>query len=257
STPRTPACGGTVRLQDKVVMITGAASGIGFATAQECADEGAKLVLADLPAAPGLRELSPLGGTDRPPLVVPTDVTRLADCQALAEAAEAHWGRIDALINCAGILQGAFLSVDDLDEETFQRVVDVNLAGSFRMAKAVVPSMRRAGRGTIVLIASGAGVRGGSSSVAYGSSKGAVHGLAMVLEPQLAPAGIRVNDVCPGSLNTPLKRQNVEDGARAHGQSPEEALAKANLADPRGVARVLAFLASDDAAFVRGSIFTR
>jgi NAD(P)-dependent dehydrogenase (short-subunit alcohol dehydrogenase family) len=125
------------------------------------------------------------------------------------------------------------------------------------MVKSVVPAMRRAGKGTIVLIASGAGVRGGSSSVAYGSSKGAVHGLAMVLEPQLAPHGIRVNDVCPGSLDTPLKRQNVIDGARARGQSADEALAKANLADPIGVARVLAFLASDEADYVRGSVFTR
>jgi NAD(P)-dependent dehydrogenase (short-subunit alcohol dehydrogenase family) len=246
-----------MRLQDKVVIVTGAASGIGRATAQVCAEEGAKLVLADLPSAPGLRELSSMGSADRPALVLPTDVTRLTDCVALAETAEKRWGRIDALINCAGILQGAYVSVDDLDEETFERVVDVNLAGSFRMVKAVVPSMRRAGHGVIVLVASGAGVKGGSSSVAYGSSKGAVHGLAMVLEPQLAPAGIRVNDVCPGSLDTPLKRQNVIDFAVAHGQSPEEALAKANLGDPRGVARVLAFLASDEADYVRGSVFTR
>lgn len=246
-----------MRLQDKVVIVTGAASGIGRATAQVCAEEGARLVLADLPSAPGLSELSALGNADRPTLVVPTDVTRLADCLALADAAEKRWGRIDALINCAGILQGAFVSVDELDEEIFRRVVDVNLAGSFRMTRAVVPSMRRAGHGVVVLIASGAGVRGGSSSVAYGSSKGAVHGLAMVLEPQLAPAGIRVNDVCPGSLDTPLKRQNVIDAAVAHGQSPDEALAKANLGDPRGVAKVLAFLASDEADYVRGSVFTR
>lgn len=246
-----------MRLQDKVVIITGAASGIGLATAQVCAEEGARLVLADLPSAPGLGELSTLGGPDRPALVVPTDVTRLADCVTLAKAAEERWGRIDGLINCAGILQGAYVPVDDLDEETFARVVEVNLAGSFRMVKAVVPSMRKVGRGVIVLIASGAGVRGGSSSVAYGSSKGAVHGLAMVLEPQLAPAGIRVNDVCPGSLDTPLKRQNVIDFALAHGQSPDEALAKANLGDPRGVAKVMAFLVSDDADYVRGSVFTR
>lgn len=246
-----------MRLRDKVVIITGAASGIGLATAQECAAEGAKLVLADLPTARGLGELATLGGDERPALVVPTDVTRLDDCLALARAAEERHGRIDALINSAGILQGAYQQVDDLDEETFTRVVNVNLTGSFRMAKAVVPAMRKAGSGVVVLIASGAGVRGGSSSVAYGSSKGAVHGLAMVLEPQLAPAGIRVNDVCPGSLDTPLKRQNVEDAARARGESAEDAVAKAKLADPRGVARILAFLASDDASFVRGTIFTR
>ena len=245
-----------MRLQKKVVVITGAASGIGRATAETCIEEGARVVLADL-RSPALDDLNELGATDRPALVVPTDVTKIAECRALADAAVDRWGRIDALIHCAGILQGAFISIDDLDEEIFQRVVGVNLTGSFVASKAIVPAMRRAGRGVIILIASGAGVRGGSSSVAYGSSKGGVHGLAMVLESQLAPLGIRVNDVCPGSLNTPLKRQNVRDGAVAAGQAPDEALARADLGDPRGVARVLAFLASDDADFVRGSVFTR
>jgi NAD(P)-dependent dehydrogenase (short-subunit alcohol dehydrogenase family) len=245
-----------MRLHDKVVIITGAASGIGRATVDVCLEEGARLALADLDAT-GLSALVGIGGSARPTLVVPTDVTKLAACQALADATVDRLGRIDAVINCAGILQGGFVPIDELDEEMFRRVITVNLTGSFLMSKAVVPAMKRAGRGVIVLIASGAGVRGGSSSVAYGSSKGGVHGLAMVLEPQLAPHGIRVNDVCPGSLDTPLKRQNVADGARAHGQSPQEALAKADLGDPHGVARVLAFLASDDADFVRGSVFTR
>lgn len=245
-----------MRLRDKVVIITGAASGIGRATVEVCAQEGATIVAADLPSS-RLLELANGGGADRPTLAIPTDVTKLEACRAVAEAALDRWGRVDALVNCAGILQGGFVPVDELDEETFQRVVTVNLTGSFLMSKAVVPAMKRAGRGVIVLIASGAGVRGGSSSVAYGSSKGGVHGLAMVLEPQLAPLGIRVNDVCPGSLDTPLKRQNVVDGALARGQSPEEALASAGLGDPHGVARVLAFLASDDADYVRGSVFTR
>jgi NAD(P)-dependent dehydrogenase (short-subunit alcohol dehydrogenase family) len=245
-----------MRLKDKVVIVTGAASGIGRATVDVCAEEGARLVLADLPS-PALEALASVGGADHPAVVVPTDVTRLGDCQNLAEAALARWGRIDAVINCAGILQGGFVSIDDLDVETWKRVIGVNLTGSFQVAKAVAPAMKRAGRGTIVLIASGAGVRGGSSSVAYGSSKGGVHGLSMVIESQLAPFGIRVNDVCPGSLDTPLKRQNVVDGAIAKGQSPTEALQQAGLADPIGVARVLAFLASDEADYVRGSVFTR
>jgi NAD(P)-dependent dehydrogenase (short-subunit alcohol dehydrogenase family) len=245
-----------MRLRDKVVIITGGASGIGRATVDVCLEEGAKLVVADL-ASPSLAALEQVGPSDAPVLAIPTNVTSGAGCQALANAAVERWGRIDAVINCAGILQGAFVSVDDLDEDIFQRVVTVNLTGSFLMSKAVVPVMKKNGRGVIVLVASGAGVRGGSSSVAYGSSKGGVHGLSMVLEPQLAPFGIRVNDVCPGSLDTPLKRQNVVDGALAHGQSPAEALAKAGLADPHGVGRVLAFLASDDADFVRGSVFTR
>jgi len=245
-----------MRLPDKVIIITGAAGGIGQATARLCAAEGAKLVLADL-ASPGLSELEGLGRPERSAAIVPTDVTRLTDCQVLAETALSRFGRIDVLINTAGILQGAFISVDDLDEATFERVVNVNLAGSFRMAKAVAPAMKKAGRGTIILLASGAGVRGGSSSVAYGSSKGAVHGLSMVLEPQLAPFGIRVNDVCPGAVDTPMKRQNVIDGAVASGKDPQDALAKAGLVDPMGIARILGFLASDDADYLRGSVFTR
>lgn len=244
-------------LHNKVVIVTGAASGIGLAAAEVCAEEGAKLALADLATATGLARLSTIGGPDRPALVAPTDVTNLADCERLVAAAERRWGRVDALIHCAGILQGAFQRVDELDLETFQRVIDVNLTGTFRMAKAIVPALQRAGQGVIVLITSGAGVSGGSSSVAYGASKGGAHGLTMVLQGQLGPLGIRVNDVCPGGVDTPLKRQNVADGARASGRPVDEALAKANLVDPRGVAKVLAFLASDSAALVRGSIFTR
>lgn len=245
-----------MRLNDKVVIITGAASGIGRATVEVCAAEGARLVLADLPSA-ALDSLASLDRPGQPVIVAPTDVTRLDNCEHLAASAVKRWGRIDAVINCAGILQGGFVPLDELDVETWQRVIAVNLTGSFQVAKAVAPAMKAAGRGTIVLIASGAGVRGGSSSVAYGSSKGGVHGLAMVIEAQLAPFGIRVIDVCPGSLDTPLKRQNVVDGAIASGASPDDALKKAGLADPIGVARVLAFLASDEADYVRGSVFTR
>jgi NAD(P)-dependent dehydrogenase (short-subunit alcohol dehydrogenase family) len=246
-----------MRLQGKVVLITGAASGIGLAAAQACGEEGAALVLADLPSAPGLDALAALPGTTSPPLVVPTDVTDAEACLALVVVAERRWGRVDALIHAAGILQGAAVPVDELDLATFRRVIDVNLIGSFHMVRAVVAPMRRAGRGVVVLMSSGAGVTGGSSSVAYAASKGGTHGLSLVLQDQLRPAGIRVHDVCPGSVDTPLKRQNVADMARVTGQSVEEALATAKLVDPRGVARLLAFLVSDDADLVRGTVFTR
>jgi NAD(P)-dependent dehydrogenase (short-subunit alcohol dehydrogenase family) len=246
-----------MRLQGKAVLITGAASGIGLAAAHVCAEEGAALALADLPAAPGLAGPSAWPDPSNPPLVVPTDVTDADACLALAAAAERRWGRVDALIHAAGILQGAAEPVDELDPAIFRHVIDVNLIGAFQMVRAVVPPMRRAGHGVIVLLASGAGVTGGSSSVAYAASKGGVHGLSLVLQEHLRPAGIRVHDVCPGSVDTPLKRQNVADMARVTGQSVEEALATAKLVDPRGVARLLAFLVSDDADLVRGTVFTR
>lgn len=246
-----------MRLQGKVVVITGAASGIGLAAARVCGEEGAALALADLPSAPGLDALAMLPGPSSPPLVVPTDVTDADACLALGAAAERRWGRVDALIHGAGILQGAAMPVDELDPATFQHVIDVNLVGAFHTVRAVVPPMRRAGRGVIVLLASGAGVTGSSSSVVYAASKGGVHGLSLVLQEHLRPAGIRVHDVCPGSVDTPLKRRNVADMARAGGRSVDEALATAKLVDPRGVAQILAFLVSDDADLVRGTVFTR
>lgn len=246
-----------MRLRDKVVVITGAASGIGLAAAEICGDEGASLVLADLASAPGLASLSSIHSAAGEPLVVPTDVTDVAACERLAAAAVVRFGRIDSLIHAAGILQGAYVPVDELDPTIFRRVVEVNLMGTFNIVRAIVPPMRKAGKGALILITSGAGVIGGSSSVAYGASKGGAHGLTLVIQQQLRAAGIRVHDVCPGGVNTPLKRQNVADAARAAGTSVEEALANAGLIDPKGVARVLAFLASDDAADARGTFFTR
>ena len=184
-------------------------------------------------------------------------MTREADCVALMSAAVESYARLDVLVCCAGILRGAFAPVEELAEATFDSVIDVNLKGTFLCVKHAVPWMKRAGGGVIICVASGAGVKGGSSSVAYGSSKGAVHGLAMTLEPKLAPLGIRVNDVCPGAIDTDMKRENVADAARAAGKPVDRALAGANLGDPMGVARILAFLASPDADFVRGTVFTR
>ncbi len=119
--------------------------------------------------------------------------------------------------------------------------------------------MRATGHGVILCLASGAGVTGASSSLAYGSSKAGVHGFVMTLRPQLDAQGIRVHDVCPGAISTVMKRDIIALQARLEGRSPQEVLAEAELGlgDPVGVARVLAFLASDDADYVRGTIFVR
>ncbi len=131
------------------------------------------------------------------------------------------------------------------------------MRGTFLTVKHAVPHLKRSGGGVILCISSGAGVRGPSSSIAYGTSKAGVHGFVMTLQPRLEPQGIRVHAICPGSINTVLKRENVADGARAAGRDVAQALAAAALGDPMGVAKVLAFLASDDAEYVRGTIFTR
>jgi NAD(P)-dependent dehydrogenase (short-subunit alcohol dehydrogenase family) len=244
-------------LTGKVAVITGGARGIGGATAIRYAAEGARVVIADFredDAHDTVNEITAHGGKAT---FVSTDVSDEASCKHMAAHAIATYGRIDILVTCAGILQGAFLDLADFPLETFERVIDVNVRGTFLSVKHVAPHMALGGGGVVLCIASGAGVKGGSSSIAYGTSKAGVHGMVMVLDSRLAPQNIRIHAVCPGAIDTPLKRDNVRDGATAAGQDPENALKTAHLASPDGVAKVLAFLGSDDADFVRGTIFTR
>jgi len=151
------------------------------------------------------------------------------------------------------------LEAEALDPATFERVLAVNTKGTFLTVRAALPHLRKAEKPVILLLASEAGTKIPSSSLAYGASKGGVHGLAMTLEAQLAPHGIRVNEICPSSIATPMRIENLVDRARAAGRDPEQARAEAirEAGDPMGVARILAFLASGDADYVRGAIYTR
>ena len=248
-----------MRLRDKVIVITGGATGIGGATALVCGREGARVVVGDVNEADGCKVVSQVveaGGQAR---FVRTDVTQEADARGLIAGAEAGFGRVDALITCAGVLRGSMTPVEAFEEAVWEGVIDVNLKGTFLCVKHAVPALRRAGRGVIVCVASGAGVRGGSSSFAYGASKGGVHGFGLTLMDRLATDQIRVHVVCPGNLDTPLKRAQIAEAARQAGRSPEEAVSsqRPHLGDPEGVGRVLAFLASEEADYVRGTIFTR
>jgi NAD(P)-dependent dehydrogenase (short-subunit alcohol dehydrogenase family) len=245
------------RLDGKVALITGGARGIGGATARRFAAEGAKVVIGDLLAPEAAETIAAVEGAGGAAVFVPTDVTQEEDCRRLGAAAAEHFGRLDVVVTCAGILHGAYLALEELDIETFERVQAVNVRGTFLAVKHAVPHIKRSGGGVVLCISSGAGVRGSSSSIAYGTSKAGVHGLVMTLQPRLEAQRIRVHAICPGSIDTPLKRENVADGARAAGRAVPDALANASLGDPDGVARILAFLASDDADFVRGTIFTR
>jgi NAD(P)-dependent dehydrogenase (short-subunit alcohol dehydrogenase family) len=248
-----------MRLRSRVVVITGGGRGIGAATAEAVAAEGGKVVIGDLLEADAEATVAAIRRAGGEAVFVRTDVTRSADCARLATAALDTYGELDVLICCAGILQGAMLQADALDEATFERVLAVNTKGTFLTVQAALPHLRRAAQPVILLLASEAGTKIPSSSLAYGASKGGVHGFAMTLEAQLAPQGLRVNEICPSSIATPMRIENLVDRGRAAGRDPEEVRREAlrESASPAGLATVLAFLASGDADYVRGTIFTR
>jgi len=241
------------------VLITGGGRGIGAATAQAVAAEGGAVAIGDMLEAEGQTTAAALCAAGGRAVFCRTDVTQEADCVRLAALAVERFGRLDTLICCAGILQGAMLQAEALDVATFERVLAVNLKGTFLAVRAALPHLRRAERAVVLLLASEAGTKIPSSSLAYGASKGGVHGFAMTLEAQLAPQGIRVNEICPSSIATPMRIENLVDRARAAGRDPEQARAEAvrEAGDPLGIARLLAFLASPDADYVRGTIYTR
>lgn len=246
-----------IRLNDKVAVITGGSTGIGAATAIEYARAGAKIVFGDINetgAEETVRAIREVGGVVR---FLRTDVMVEAEVAALMKTADTEFGGIHVLVTAAGILRGPNVRIDDFEAATFDSVIDVNLKGTFFALKHAVPIMRGCEGGVILCIASGAGVRGGSSSVAYGSSKGGVNGLVMVVENQISP--IRIHTICPGGLATPLKLGQIAESARREGRDPDAAVtdARKSLGDPTGVARVLTFLASDAGSYTRGQIFTR
>ena len=188
-----------------------------------------------------------------------TDVTVETEIADLMETADTEFGGMHVLVTSAGILRGPSVRIDDFETATFDSVIDVNLKGTFLALKHAVPIMRDLGGGVILCIASGAGIRGGSSSVAYASSKGGVNGLVMTVENQISSMNIRIHTICPGGLATPLKLGQIAESAMRDGQDPDVAVANArnSLGDPAGVARVLTFLVSDAASYARGQIFTR
>lgn len=238
-------------LAGRVVAVVGGAAGIGRATAELCARQGAQVVVADVDQGQGKAAAQAFGAT-----FVPVDVTDETSVQACFEAVGRAHGCLHALVQTAGVLEGAYVPIEGLGPDTFRRVWDVNVTGSFLCAKHAVPLLRKAGGGVIVLVSSAAAT-GGSSSYAYGSSKGGVSALGVTLARTLAPDGIRVNVVAPGNIETRMKLGVIEEDSRRRGVPVDRLVREADLGQPEGVARVLAWLCSDDAGYVRGSITTR
>ena len=246
-----------MNLEGRRVVVTGGATGIGRATAIHCAKVGARVVVADVNESDGADCVSRIAATGGEAWFVRTDVSVESQVRGLMDQAVSRMDGIDGLVTAAGIARDSMVPVEDVAEQVWDDTIDINLKGSFLAAKHAVPAIRSAGHGVIVMIASGAGVKGASSTVSYGASKGGVNGLGMTLEAKLRDEGIRVNVLCPGEIATALKLGIIEQQAKAAGESVRLRKENTDLGEPAGVARIIGFLLSDDAAYVRGAVFTR
>jgi len=226
------------RFAGKVAIVTGAASGIGAASAARLACEGAKVMAADL------REPAAESDAVR---YMRTDVTSTGEVQALVDATLAAWGRLDILVNNAGT--GSLGVTPDMALAEWERVFAVNSTAVFLGCHAAIPHMRERG-GAIVNTASISGLYGDYAMAAYNASKGAVVNYTRALALECAPYGIRVNAVCPGLVDTPMASAAIADPVDREFWFSAIPLGRA--ARPEDIAAVIAFLASDDAAYMTG-----
>ena len=230
------------RLKNKVAIITGAAKGIGFATAQRFAQEGAKVMITDIHAesVKGAAAQIP----DAEPYVM--NVTDRASIQAVVDQVMQKHGRIDILINNAGITQDARLI--KMTEAQFDAVIDVNLKGVFNCTQLIVPHMLEAGAGAVVNASSVVGLYGNFGQTNYSATKFGVIGFTKTWARELGPKGIRVNAVCPGFIATEMVKAMPENIL----QDIEKRSWLGRLGTPEEMANVYLFLASDEASYVNG-----
>jgi len=241
-----------MRMKDKVAVVTGAASGIGLATIRRLAAEGATIVGGDIAdATDSVRELARMR---IPVRFVQADVTKASQVETLISETLASFGRLDVLVNNAGIELSR--KITDTSEADWDRLLDVNLKGVFLCTKATVPVMQRQGGGVIVNVASELGLVGGSKIAAYCASKGAVVQFTKALAIDHAGDNIRVNCVCPGPVETPLLRSIIDGSsnpARERRSIIEKTLLK-RVGQPEEIANAILFLASGESSYMTGSI---
>ena len=236
------------RLNGKISLITGAAQGIGLATAKKFAQEGATVVICDVKAEAvnaAVAECQALGAQAEGHTM---DVTQRNQVDAVVAAVLARHGRIDVLVNNAGITQDARLQ--NMTQEQFDRVIDVNLRGVFHCAQAVANTMVAQGRGVILNASSVVGIYGNFGQTNYAASKFGVIGFTKTWSRELGPKGVRVNAVAPGFIATPILNTIPEKVIAEMAQR----VPLRRLGQPEEIANVYAFLASDEASYINGEV---
>ena len=240
---------------ERVVLITGGTSGIGLAAARRFLALGDCVALIGRSAERGQSAMQSLQVYADKVCFLAGDVAEVADCKRLTEEVLERWGKIDVLINSAGIYFER--AIEDMQEDDFVQIMDINVKGTYFLTKYVVPALKKSG-GSIVNVSSDAGLQGNYLCSAYCASKGAVTLFTKAMALELAPWKIRVNCVCPGDIATPLTERQL-----AAEPSREEALREMCAVYPLGrigtadeAAAVLVFLASAEAAFVTGAAWS-
>jgi NAD(P)-dependent dehydrogenase (short-subunit alcohol dehydrogenase family) len=238
------------RLNGRTAVVTGGASGIGLASIRRLASEGARVVVADVDIEAGKRAAAEVAG-----LFVATDVTDPEAVERLFALASSEYGSVDIAFNNAGISPPEDDSILDTGLDAWRKVQEVNLTSVYLCCKAVIPYMRRQGKGSIINTASFVAVMGAATSqISYSASKGGVLSMTRELGVQFAREGIRVNALCPGPVNTPLLQELfAKDAERAARRLVHVPMGR--FAEPEEIAAAVAFLASDDSSFMTASTF--
>jgi len=241
------------RLDGRVAIVTGGGAGIGAATAELFAEEGARVVLAEWTPGSGEAVAARIVAAGGQAVAVQADVSRSADVARVVEAAMSRWGAVDVLVNNAGVELKCPL--DETAEEEWDRVLAVNLKSAFLMSKAVMPIMKVQRRGTVVMNSSVGNYIAAVNSSAYGASKAGMLALVRGMALEMAPYGVRVNAVCPGVIDTPMNERNLRRAAdpEAMRRSWYEVTPLGYLGTPRDVAYAMLFLAGDESRFITGT----